>query len=441
MERRKFLEAAPLAIGGALILKPNTSEAQATQTPSNYIPTFNVTALSGVDPTGNSDSSAAIQAVLSAATGDLALYFPYGRYLLANLTWDLPNRLTFQGDGPATALVLNSSNGSIMTASAGFFTAQDMTVEGRSPGYVTGGNFFSFANGRHTLRRIDAYNGCSLASWGGGCTGGGACDITCAGMSGSGFTVNVSQSATGQQYGILEFSRLNFQGGPTNNGYGLDLISGDTVIVTDANIAQFEVAISAMTNSEWSYLANLFFTNVLCDGAGGPSSANCGWYFDGTAQFLGRVFLTNCWAGSIPNVGMYFKNVKTVKINAQVIDNGSTGILIDTGCRDVRINDSVITGNSSANPGVTDGIQVLSGADRIHINGCRIGPTYNGINTTTIINSQRYGINISNSTIVNYSIIDNDCSGNISGGINNSGGGQSGVTTFVEYNTQGSFTP
>jgi hypothetical protein len=402
---------------------------------------INAQSLQGVDPTGQTDSSAAIQQALSSFTGDGGIYFPYGKYLLHGLTWSQSNRLKLVGDGPSTWLIMSAPTGSLFTATAGFVDIEGFTVYA-PVGYVTNGVFFQFSNGTHSLRNIDFFNGYSLASWGAGCAGGGASNIYAQLPTCDGFDVNVSSSSTGQQYGNIYFNRIYFQAGATNNGYGLKLVSGDTIIVSDSNIAGFNVNIAGIPLASASYLANLFFTNVLADGAGGPSNSNCGWYFDGLNQFLARIYMDNSWAGSIGNTGIYMRDVKTARIaGVEVIQNGQFGIILDTGCRDIRIRDCVVTGNSRVQPGLCDGIYVLAGADRVHINGNRSGPTYNGTSSGTLADTQRFGINISDPSVVNYSMTDNDCSGNITSGISDNGGGEQGVTKFVSGNTQGAFSP
>ncbi|OTP79502.1 hypothetical protein [Caballeronia sordidicola] len=402
----------------------------------------NVLNSAGIDPTGQQSSSQAVQCAINSVGSNGEVYLPAGAYLLSNLGYATAGRLRIRGDGPATQLIVGANSGSIFSASAGIVAIQDLTVMNPVAGASTAGHFFDFSGGRFNLRNIDFYNGYSLAKWGDGCEGGGATEIYSAAPSANGFDVDVSPSLTGGQGGKLIFDKLNFQATSANNGIGLNMVSGDTIIGSNSNIAGFNINVAGITSSTRSYLANLFFTNFVADGAGGPEASNAAWYFDGTSQFLARLFVDNSWAGSMGNTGMYLKNVKTGRIaGTEIIQNGGSGLIIDTGCRDIRIRDNPVTGNSRTKPGAAHGIVILKGADRIRLNGNRSGPTYNGTLSSFVADTQGYGIIVADPSVINYTMEDNDCSGNMMAGICDLGGGQLNVTKFIGGNTVGAFNP
>ena len=78
----------------------------------------------GADPTGVTDSTAAIQAAINVGG---AVYIPAGTYSVTGLTLD--DNLVMYGDGPDT-IILGDGNISIITASSkSYFTVRDMTVK------------------------------------------------------------------------------------------------------------------------------------------------------------------------------------------------------------------------------------------------------------------------------------------------------------------------
>jgi len=395
----------------------------------------------GADPSGTADSSTAFQnAINSAVAGDGAIQVmvPPGQYKITGLTWSSSYQLVLQGIG-RPRLILNSTSGTILTSSgAGGCFIKDMDVIAPSAGYATSNYFFIFAGGPCDLENIFFLNGYSLAVWGAGCASCGARNIRAAAMSNSGFTVDVSQSSGGQQYGIITFEKLAFQGTSSNNGIGLNFISGDTITVSDANIAGFYLPIQVAPVAGHSYLANLFFENVLADGAGGPASTQPGWIFDGTNNFLARISLSNCWSSSMANVGVYIKNAKSLLLNnVTVLQNATHGIFLDTGTREIRINNCIVSGNSNASSGTSSGIVVASNVNNLTVTNTRSGPTYNGTSSATFANTQSYGLVFVDATCTNYIIANNDFSGNVNGRLqpsSGSGGGTSGTTYFISNN-------
>lgn len=393
----------------------------------------------GVSTTGAVDVSVQVQTALNAIAivGSGELVFPPGNYLMSGLTWSGNQRLRLRGSGPGCFLTLNSTTGNLFSATNGYVEVIDFTVIGSS--VATAGTCFLFSNGQHQLRNIQFFGGFNLATWGSGCNGGGASNISSQAAISNGFTVDASPTTGGQQGGVIIFDQLNFQAGASNTGFGLQLISADTVTTSNSNIAGFKINVSGQPVSAHSYLANLFFTNVLADGAGGTTSSIAGWYFDGTNQFLGRIFMSNSWAGSSSGIGIYMKNVKGSSMSAlEVIQNGTSGIQLDTGCRDIRISESIITGNSTASHGSSNGIAVLAGANNIRLLDNKCGPMMNTTTTGGVVDTQASGIVIADPSVTNYSIVGNDCTGNVVG-ITDLGGGTLGTTKFVHDNTIGAF--
>lgn len=119
MERRKFLGAVPLAIGGSMVLQPTQSIAQTT--PISPIWT-NVKSF-GATGNGTTDDTAAILSAISSLelNSDYrggVLYFPAGRYIcsasLVFTAYDQLHNIIVRGDGPVCTTLdfTNASSGS-----------------------------------------------------------------------------------------------------------------------------------------------------------------------------------------------------------------------------------------------------------------------------------------------------------------------------------------
>lgn len=395
---------------------------------------------------GTTDDSTKLQAALDAIAtiGNGALYLPGGHNFKAvGLTWGGVSKLRIYGDGPASILSIANTTGTLFTATDGIIDIDGLTVQHPTHDASTAGLFFKFscagiASSRSTvatLNNIKFINGFNVAQWSDGCNICGATNIYAFGVKNDLFQVDVSPTApAAQQFGNIIFNNINAQAFPTNAGSGLRLTSGDGIFVSNSNIAGFKNIVSGVGSASRSYLANLFFSNVSADGAGGPASTNPAWFFDGTLGPVLRVYLSNC-AGSAMGGGRgaSFKNTKNIQWKGGcVIGNGLEGIVLDTGANEVLIEGVVISGNSQSSSNTSDGILIVSGANDIRIKNCRIGATYNGTDSVTLTNSQRWGINISNASVTNYELIGNNVTANTTGGITDSGG--SGGSRLVKDN-------
>jgi len=391
--------------------------------------------------TGSSNDSTIFQrAMNSLSSKGGTLLVPNGAVCtVTGLTWANSTSLVIQGAGIGSKLVIGATSGNMLSVTNGSVDIENLTAQYATPGTVTSGYFFSFVGARGVLRNVTFYNGFNLAYWGDAASGG-ADNVSATGMSNDGFKVDVSPSTVGQQYGIMKFSGLKFQGTSINNGSGLNLVSGDTLMVSDSNLAGFKINVNATTSASRSYLANLFFTNVLADGAGGPTSTFFGWHFDGTNQFLGRVYISNSWANYMPGGwGIYVKNASTISIkDTQISANDMDGIYLDTGATDVQISGNTISGNSAASSGTYHGVRAVAGANNIYIRGNLIGPTQTTNTAGVKPDTQKYAISIGDVSITNYEITNNRLTGNTAGQIQDLGGGTVGTTKIVSRNITGS---
>lgn len=378
---------------------------------------------------GVADDSVAFQKALDvlAARGSGTLWLPGGHtYKAAGLTWvgDVNSRLVIHGDGASTKLLLADNSSDLFFGDGGSIDISDMEVGHATHGASTGGFIFRFSNSFANLRRIDVYNGYNVAIWDEGCDQCGACDILARGVKNDLFVVDVSSDLPPtQQHGNLTFERIRSQAYNDNTGAAFRLTSGDGVFLTHVQAHGYQNGVIAVPSATRSYLANLFFDQVIIDGAGGPALAGPGAYFDGTNNPLLRVYFSNSWVGSIAGgKGIHAKHTKTFSWQAgTIIDNAHEGVLFDAGCEECTFMDSVVTGNGLAAANTYAGILVFD-ADAVRIAGNRSGATHNGTDAVTKMNTQKYGIHIANASTINYSVYDNDLRGNLTTGLQDGGG-------------------
>jgi hypothetical protein len=378
---------------------------------------------------GVTNDSVAIQRALDylAALGTGALYFPGGHtYKAVGLTWtgSTDARLDMFGDGSSTRLMLANTNGDLFTGNGGSINISDMEVGHLVHDASTGGFVFNFTNTIANLRRIDVYNGYNIARWAEGCDQCGAVDILARGVKNDLFVVDVSGTAPpAQQHGNITFLRVRSQAYNTNTGAAFRLVSGDGLFFSHVQVHGYQNGVIAQTSASRSYLANLFFDQFIIDGAGGPAIAGPGAHFDGTNNALLRVYFSNSWIGAMSGGrGLYTKNTKVVSWrNGSIIDNGTDGVVFDSGCEDCSVMGSVITGNGQMASNTYTGILVFD-ADGILICDNRIGATKNGTDAVTTMNTQRYGVHVATPVTINYSVYDNDMRLNLSGTFQDNGG-------------------
>lgn len=378
---------------------------------------------------GVTNDSIAIQNALTylAGRGTGSLHFPGGRtYKAVGLTWTgaTDGRLDMFGDGPSTRLMLAANSGNLFTGNGGSINICDMEVGHLVHDASTGGYLFSFVNSFANLRRLDVYNGYNVALWGAGCDQSGASDILVRGVKNDLFVVDVSATLPpAQQHGNITFERIRSQAYGTNTGAGFRLVSGDGVFLSHVQVHGYQNGVIGQTSASRSYLANLFFDQVIVDGAGGPAIAGPGASFDGTNNPLLRIYWSNSWIGSMANGrGLYAKNTKVISWRGgTVIDNALEGVVFDVGCEECSLMGAVVTGNGQANTNTYAGVLVFS-ADGIMIGHNRIGATQNGTDATTKINTQKYGIQVANTNTINYAVFDNDLRGNVSNTFQDGGG-------------------
>lgn len=382
------------------------------------------------DVMGCSDDSIAIQRVLDrlAACGGGSIYLPGPRtYRAVGLTWsgNADSRLCIFGDGPATRLMLSNTTGDLFTGIGGSIDICDMEVGHPVHGASTNGFVFKFYGAFANVRRVGFHNGFNGVYWGDGCDQCGATDILARGLKNDLFFVDVSASAppVQPQHGNMTFSHIRSQAYSTNTGAGFRLVSGDGMFFSHIQVHGYQNGVIARPSASRSYLANLFFDQFTVDGAGGPAIAGPGACFDGTDNMLARVYFSNSWIGAVAGGrGLHAKNTQVFSWrNGSIIDNGTDGAVFDVGCEDCSMGGVIVTGNGQMAPNTYSGI-VVYGADGVKIFDNRSGATINGTDSSTRMNTQKYGIHVVLPSTINYEVHHNDLRGNLSAGFMDGGG-------------------
>lgn len=221
-------------------------------------------------------------------------------------------------------------------------------------------------------------------------------------------------------------------GAPNNGGSGILIEAGDTFNFTNMNVAAFTFGVLADSKPGGiGYVANIFATNVLCDGAGAASEAtlNDAWCFlggtgiDGT--YVTRVHLSSCWGGSMGRHGFNIGNATDVTlVNCVGIANQGCGFHIGSPSQFVTIDACTATWNSLNNPNDNDGIHVVAGVTDFSITGCRSRPS--GANA---VNTQHAGIGIEPGASDRYIVVNNQLTGNMTTGLDDNGTGTHKIVT------------
>lgn len=141
----------------------------------------------------------------------------------------------------------------------------------------------------------------------------------------------------------------------------------------------------------------------------------------GNAFYLTGGFIGSCLTGNgIVIASSYGGDVAITA--ARILGNAQYGVLINNGPKDVTIGNSIIALNGQSASNTYHGI-FFNNSHTI-ITGCRIG------GAAGLTGQQRYGIFVQTSAN-NYIIVGNDTTGNLTGGINNSGSAPNSVASNI----------
>ena len=204
--------------------------------------------------------------------------------------------------------------------------------------------------------------------------------------------------------GLTIISNVNMNGDENNQGSAVYLEAGDTFNLSNLNCAG-ELQPIVFSPPANKILVNIFCTNVLADGIGRTSTGFDGWLLNGSASGakLGRIFLTNCWAGVNQRDGFRIVGGGGIDVvhlvNCISVTNLANGIYMTSDPRNVRIHNCTISGNSLNSPGIYSGIRVDNFCSDFEIIGGKIGPT-----EFVTTNNHKYNIEITGTNHDRYRI-------------------------------------
>ncbi|MFD0717599.1 glycosyl hydrolase family 28-related protein [Paenibacillus sp. GCM10027626] len=413
--RRKLLGAlgvagAAMATGGLLSFPKIAS--------AGTVDFFNVKDY-GAKGDGVANDTAAIRAAINAAgVNGGVVFFPVGKFLISSTLVINKPGVSLRGSSPGASVIqTNAASGDIITigASPAFVYAevrdlQITAVVARTSGYAIAVNGCEDYN----LENLILFRSSSLA------TGHG---LHFSEMSGLGYIRAIDIEIVGAFRGIVidggndrYFNQLWLRGNLTAGSTGILLSNTGGDWFTDVEVVQFECGVN-LSPATGSAVGWVKFHNVLAD-----TNTLHGWLFDGAGSTWG-IAMDSCWAGTtgVANInarGMLITNVDgLMAAGMRIVNSGGHGIEIGTNPKSLNFKGGFIAGSSYAAAGNAHGIATaLNYTGGLLVDGMKIGQTAGEMNT------QGYGVFI-NGGNDNYTLIGNDVTGNVTGGINDRANG------------------
>ena len=334
------------------------------------------------------------------------------------------SNIAFVGAGEGFSAIIPAFDGDVFNCTGQFYLARDFQVSYSAP--PTSGNVFVFANGNAKLNRMTVLGAYGVANFTGGVQTF-VTDCTFDNIIGNGLIYGPAYA--GWAYG----SGVNIgNGSPTSSAVGILIQGGDTFNFVNCNIAQCYIGVLAQPPAGVP-LKNLYFANILCDGAGLTASSDM-WVFDGSAAgaSIARIFLANCWGASGLGSGFRFADVLGAVLTAPMaLNNGFHGIALDGAANShIDIIGGFASGNSQSGSALYDGIRIGAGTTDFKINSVNACPIPYGIDVA-ITDQQGWGANVEDGPGDRGVVVHNNFHGNLTGGFYN---GATGTNMIVGPN-------
>ena len=389
----------------------------------------------GAKGDGATDDTAAFNAALASiagAGGNGKLIIPAGNYRITGPLSYASGYLHVEGAGPGSVLSLNNPTSDLFTFAGTNITLSDFRV--LTP-YATSthGGLFNFTSANFIrLDRITTNGGFGVVQFLGSPgnlsyrTSITNCHFD--NVMGNG----VFYDAYFGGFGMISDTEIQCTSTLNTGGNGIIIEAGDTFTFTNLNVSGFPIGIEVTSQTGGiNYAANMFFANVLCDGAGVQGNGLYdGFVFNSSAAgtFVGRIHLSGCWGGAMQRHGFNVVNAYDVTFsNCIGIANGGHGFLVGTPSADITLDACTATGNSAGNANVNDGIHVVGPVTDFTITSCRSKPIFPSSTAT-----QRYGVFIDGSANNRYIVSNNNLLGNLTAGLADNSAGS--PTRFVSQN-------
>ena len=389
-----------------------------TKINANFTELYNSVSVSvlnfGADPSGVADSTAAIQAAITALpVNGGALFFPVGTYRISSIT--INKQCLIYGQGASTGgscIVPTSANANVFDITNSSVYIRDLCF---SPAVTqTGGSFINCDTGSSLVYIESLF----MTGWWAGITinpAGGPFYIRNV-TAKNGVPANGTAILVNNGTDVLIDTLIVDNPSGSQPFSGVQVISCGDVTLLDCQLqhclTSLYVSPGAGQVAVSVYAVNCFFDNAGNRGVF-LSPSNSG----GT---IGRVRLTSCWASSATNGGITIDNsphgggIQGVEIIGVECFFNANGIVINvTGANNGYID--ILGGKIAGN--TNDGIQVFNCINGLKVVGARVGPI--GI----VGANGGFGLQIAGTTCNGLLVSDNDLSGNTGGAYTNSSTG------------------
>ena len=367
----------------------------------------------GAKGDGSTDDTMALQSCLNAASAGQPVYLPLGNYHYTTLY--VPQAVGLEGDGvQSTYLTCTAAQGTINVAGPGVI--QDIAFT--SPAPRTSGTTLYLGGNDIQVRNIVASNYYVFALVG---SFNPVVEAVAVRFSDSDFFAPATGSGSGA-INFLNYSNGIVEGcvmtGPASGqqaDYGVQLVNGDTFLMTNTNISAHGFALLFSAGSGQN-IFSAFVVNCVFDSAGQVSTgaaASMAVLPSGNVQ---DAQFTNCWFGLTKgNSGAVLTpagpgTIKDVDFTGcKFIANAIDGVTISgTGTTSICISGGDAKANAST------GIDIVNGATDITVTGVRASANSRG--------NQNIGINLSGAA-ANCLITGNNLHGNAETGLQNTATG------------------
>lgn len=366
----------------------------------------------GATGDGVTNDTAAIQAAINyAETVGGRVYFPDGQYAFTSLTVD-SNYVSLQGAGRySSILVCTSATGGLL------FTGASLALCGVSDlGFLQSVDCTSATTA--LLKAVGVLNFYVEDCYFNGYYGANNYAHNLVWLAGTNVHLKECAGVGGKTYGVL------LTGG---NDYYVDGCSFNQTSSTGRPLLVESVSAGA------AWIVNSAFLEGLeCKFYASKYIQVIGSYFDSAQGAVAvdtceHIYFNGCEFANRPGAGVAFTNSKAWSVvNSMVINCGTDGIQVNSGCSDFIVANNIIDGNNTTNAANKAGINVGVGISGFQIANNRIGNITAGFG-----GHQKFGIAINVGASDYYTIKGNVVTGNETLGIADYG---TGLHTYVDSN-------
>lgn len=389
-----------------------------------------------VDTTGATDCTTLLQSAITAGQGKptgAVIYFPPGTYKFSTLTVTGSN-IHLIGVKGATIAALSNATSDGFVFGSGSTNPSECVIDGFiiTPGgsKTAGASIRSINCHNLTIRNIVTRG----VNWTGIKIDGGsgqylvyADNVELNACANAGVVIGDSDLIATYPQGIF---LSNFEIAYCGNGMMIYSCGGLQCTNVDI-IGATGPAVSIVPGSGQAVVWPVF------EACNADTGSNSGFYFAGSGP-IGNVRMTNCWGSSNTNHGIYANTAALAGLQVNggnFINNHQCGMLFAAGSG-FSVTGALVAYNSTIGSGSFDGIQIAAGVSAFSLTGNMCGAYGDAV---TASNYQNYGINILAGSSNNYTVVANNCVGNVTGGVNDGGVGTSKIVTANNPGSAGSY--